>query len=189
MIVKKRWTKFFGEQHCVTVTVFLGVGLTLLFSTVYYVPQGSHLGRVLATGERGRTHRTKLAEKLRKVTWEVGNKAFCCLTWQKQNVQQQEGDGFIIFFLRFRCGATTTTTDRKRFLGHLFLWHLTCSQLNSGYWIQLESSSVVGLTLIATVRQSFLMGTRDDDIVIIAVGSVEIAHHGLDDYLGMSVCL
>lgn len=56
------------EKVSVKVTVFLGVGLTLLFSTVYYVPQGSHLGRVLATGERGRTHRTKLAEKLRKVT-------------------------------------------------------------------------------------------------------------------------
>lgn len=49
----------------------------------------------------------------------------------------------------------------------------------------LPPAAVVGLTLIATVRQSFLMGTRDDDLVIIA----EIAHHGLDDYLGMSVCL
>lgn len=48
---------------------------------------------------------------------------------------------------------------------------------------------LVLLLLIATVRQSFLMGTRHDDIVIIAVGSVEIAHHGLDDYLGMSVFL
>lgn len=55
--------------------------------------------------------------------------------------------------------------------------------------VLLPAAAVVGLTLIATVRQSFLMGTRHDEIVIIAVGSVEIAHHGLDDYLGMSVCL
>lgn len=150
--IVKRGTKFFGEERR-RKTHFIKEeklwpkslcswcrSLLLCYKEAISEESSSHW-----MFDREQEDTTKLTEKLGKVTWEVGNKAFCCLTWQKQNVQ--EGGGYLYYI---PTQVPILNMERRRLTEKDFFvicfYDTSRVLLNSTqlwYWIQFESSFIL----------------------------------------------